>query len=184
MRNICFICLSAAVVLSSQTEAQTFSAYYGKDSVHEGNGGEMHVVEGIEFWSNGEPPKKVKLIGFVTDDRHKSGLFGMMRMSGLEKDVALVAKKAGGEAVILVSSEAETTGYVGNAYARGSAYGSSASAQGFSTSHAVQTNHSRFAVIQYVKNEPDSSKTSQPGTKNSTPNSPSESPSSGSSDKH
>jgi|SRR5450755_1544395 len=46
-------------------------------------------VEQTAFWS----PRQFKLLGYIEDRRHKTGLIGMMRMSGLEGDVADVAKQ-------------------------------------------------------------------------------------------
>lgn len=79
-------------------------------------------------------------------------------MSHLESDVAEAAKKAGGDAVILVSSEAETVGMVGagNTNTQAQAYGNRNSAYGSSNSfsvasaRAVQKQDSKFAVVKYV----------------------------------
>lgn len=100
-----------------------FIAYEGKGAVIEGKGGGKKVVEGIDFWSDGDPPLKYKLLGYLTDRRHKSGLFGMISMSGLQSNIAFEAKKVGGDAVILLYSDAETVGGVSNGFASGQSYG-------------------------------------------------------------
>jgi hypothetical protein len=139
--------LCAAIAFTATaTLGQDFTAYEGKNTVREGEGGGKKVVEGVDFWSDGEPPRKYKLVGYITDRRLKSGLFGMASMAGLEKDVALLAKKNGGDAVIQMGSETETTGSVGTAF--GSRFGNSAS--GFGAAAAVQKNNSKFAVLKYV----------------------------------
>jgi hypothetical protein len=103
------VALCACLLMScSVAAASDFVSYEGKDAVQEGTGGEKKVVDDIDFWSNGAPPRKFKIIGYVTDARLKSGLIGMMRMSGLNSSIAKEAKKAGGDAVILTNSEVET----------------------------------------------------------------------------
>jgi hypothetical protein len=62
--------------------------------VREGTGGEKKTVDGIDFWANGAPPRKFQIIGFITDSRLKTGLIGMMRMSGLESSVAQRSEKS------------------------------------------------------------------------------------------
>ena len=126
-----------------------FTAYEGKDAVQEGTGGEKKTVDGVDFWSNGAPPRKSKLLGFIADNRMKSGLIGKMRMAGLESSVAKEAKEAGGDAVILAGSETETKGSVGQTQSTGNAtansYGNSTTAWGHSSgttqTAAVQTQH-------------------------------------------
>jgi hypothetical protein len=94
--------------------AGDFVSYEGNDPVRLGSGGEKKIVDGIDFWSNGAPPRKFKIIGYVTGSRLKSGLIGMIRMSGLDSSIAKEARKAGGDAVILTNSEAVTEGYINN----------------------------------------------------------------------
>ena len=139
-------------VVSSQVSADPkFTAWYGKNAIQEGDGGEMHVVEGIEVWTNGAPPRAFKLIGYISDTRLKTGLIGKMKMKGQEKAVALEAKKVEADAVIAVSSETETTGYVGNATAQNTRTGNTSNTFGSGFAAPVQKDHSRFAVIQYVQ---------------------------------
>lgn len=151
---------------ASAVLASDFVAYEGKDAIQEGTGGEKKTVDGIDFWSNGAPPRKFQLLGFITDSRLKTGLVGMFRMSGLESSIAKEAKKASGDAVILTDSESETTGYVGqaqttgqaNATTNGSAYGnnykSTTNAWGSSNTTtqtaAVKRQHTRYAVVKYI----------------------------------
>lgn len=161
MRSISSILVGAALVAvlsSTNTFAADFVSYEGKDSIQEGNGGEKKTVDGIDFWSNGAPPRKFKLLGYITDTRLKSGLIGKLRMSGLDSSIAKEAKKAGGDAVILVDANAETTGYVGmsntSSQASATASGNTAMAQGHSfttgSTAAVQKQHSRYAVVKYI----------------------------------
>jgi hypothetical protein len=150
----------------SSVLAGDFVAYEGKDAIQEGIGGEKKTVDGIDFWSNGAPPRRFQLLGYITDSRMKTGLIGMIRMSGLESSIAKQARDAGGDAVILAESGTETTGYVGQTHTtgqatattNGSTYGNNyqsntkvwGSSNGYSQTAAVKTQHSRYAVVKYL----------------------------------
>ena len=87
----------------------------------------------------------------------------MLSISSLETSVVEVAKKNGGDAVIQVSSEAETVAIAsnstGNVRAIASAYGNTATATGKSSNSGyaapVRKQQSKFAVVKYVS-KPDS----------------------------
>ena len=158
------IALAASVAMSSVTaSAAEFTRFEGPNSTFEGGGGEKRTVDGVDFWSNGEPPRRFQLLGYIEDKRHKTGLVGMVRMSGLESAIAKEAKDAGGDAVILVDSHAETTGYVsqGQTSANSSAYGGGnnvyASGHAWTNAQtaAVQKQLSRYAVVKYLPDEPE-----------------------------
>jgi hypothetical protein len=142
-------CILAFAVTSAI--ALDFTGYEGKDAIREGQGGAKKTVAGVDFWSDGLPPFKFKLLGYVTDRRLKSGLLGMMSMSSLESDVAVEAKKVGGDGVIIVGAEAETTGTVGIAQANVTQRGYGVQGTGFGTTAQVQKQNSKFAVIKYMK---------------------------------
>ncbi len=173
------IAAAAALLLGSTVAwAGDFVSYEGKDAVQEGTGGEKKIVDGVDFWSNGAPPRKFKVIGYITDSRLKSGLIGMMRMSGLESSIAKDAKKAGGDAVILANSEVETKAVVHNSstYSSGTAntsgnmnattsgntttgtFGATTTAQGQSNTSSydakLEQQHTRYAVIRYLADDP------------------------------
>lgn len=154
--------LAALIASSPAAFPQEFEKWEGKATVLEGDGGTKKVVDGIDFWAMGNPPRKYVLLGYISDRRHKSGLRGKISMSHLDADIAKVAKEAGGDAVILVDSQTETTGVVGvgNTNTQAHAYGNRQNAYGSSNSfsigsaRAVQKQDSRFAVIKYVNDEP------------------------------
>ena len=159
--SITAIAMAFVVTLTTSVTAQEFLPYEGKNAVREGEGGTKKVVDGIDFWADGAPPRPIKLLGYISDRRHKTGLLGMVRMSSLESDIAAVAKKNGGDAVVLIAVEAETVGTVGSNY--GSAQGSANTVgsnttmrgSGWSTgmSAAVQKQQSKYAVVKYVERE-------------------------------
>lgn len=141
--------ISLAVLLlcvSFAASAIDFKRYYGRDAVVEGRGGEMESIEGVDYWTNGDPPRRYEIIGYIEDRRHASGLIGMARLKSLPKQAARMAKENGGDAIILVSSENDVIGYTSNASATvngNSAYGTAMSAP-------VAKRESRFAVIRYL----------------------------------
>lgn len=80
----------ALTLTTSAATAADFVSYEAKDSIREGSGGEKRIVDGVDFWANGAPPRRFRIIGFITDSRLKTGLIGMMRMSSLDSSVAKV----------------------------------------------------------------------------------------------
>lgn len=64
------------------------------------------MVNGIDFWETGDPDKKYKILGVIQDDRGDS-LFQRM---GKDSSIAKLAKKKGGDAVILERSSRLFTG--------------------------------------------------------------------------
>jgi hypothetical protein len=166
-KNVCIAIGTSLLLCCSLAHAADFVSYEGKDAIQEGNGGEKKTVDGVDFWSNGAPPRKFKIIGYITDSRLKSGLIGMMRMSGLDSSIAKEAKNAGGDAVILTNSEVVNKGYINNTQTNATTtantsgnvnsttgnFGATTTAQGQSNSTSfaapVEQQHSRYAVIKY-----------------------------------
>jgi len=147
------VCIAAMLLFafSGAAHSQEFEQWEGKQQVYEGEGGTRKTVDGVDFWSNGSPPRRFILIGYVTDRRHKSGLWGTIRMSSLFEDIAEVVKRVGGDAVIVLSAEAETTGAVGTGNfftppSGGNTWGST-------TTALVQKQITRGAVIKYLVEE-------------------------------
>jgi hypothetical protein len=178
MQSKSLIALGASLFLGcSIASASDFVSYEGKDAVQEGTGGEKKIVDGIDFWSNGAPPRKFKIIGYVTDSRFKSGLVGMIRMSGLESSIAKEAKKAGGDAVILANSEVKTIAEFHNTSTQSSGtantsgninastsgntttgtFAATTTAQDQSNSTSYDTHweqqHTKYAVIKYLADD-------------------------------
>jgi hypothetical protein len=146
--------------------AQDFMAYEGRNAVHDGQGGNRKTVKGIDFWENGDPPRRYQVIGQITDERHKTGLWGLISMSNLEPDIANLAKSNGGDAVILVNAEDQVVGLTGSSYgnAFGTASGGSAnvSAFNFGSVGAVKEHESRYIVVKYLPDEPQQAPAASP----------------------
>jgi hypothetical protein len=88
------------------------------------------------------------------DKRRETGIYGMIRMSALDKDIAKAAREAGGDAVILVGEDEKVVGIasMGSASASGTYGWGGWSGSGFGSSftHAVKNHMARFIVIKYL----------------------------------
>ena len=138
----------AVLVLSlvagcATTEYKSFEA---KDNVFEGKSGTKVVIDGMEFWDNGEPPRKFKVLGIIDDQRPG----GIIPMSQLRSDMVKKAREAGGDAIIQLGNQSQIAGYYTSGSASAYSYGSSATAYGSSTIMPVRRNMAKFAVIKYV----------------------------------
>lgn len=124
-----------------------YKAYEGKGNVFDGKGGTKVVVDGMEIWDNGEPPRKFKILGIIDDERPG----GLIPMAQLRGDMVKKAREAGGDAIIQLNNDLQITGYYTSGSASANAYGNSANAYGSSTTTAVRSNFARFAVIKYAE---------------------------------
>lgn len=144
MRRI--VLLAALLAISTAASALDFKRFYGRDAIVEGRGGEMESIEGIDYWTNGDPPRRYEIIGYIEDRRQATGLVGMARLKSLPKQVARMGKENGGDAVILVSSENDVVGYASNATV--TANGNAAYGSGMAV--PLSKRESRFAVVRYL----------------------------------
>jgi hypothetical protein len=126
--------LLGALLLLSLTACATvdYQPFEGKaDAVWEGQGGTKLVVDGIEFWDNGAPPHKYKVVGYAT------GAVG----AGIGADdiirdaVASKVKALGGSAAILVTGNTSDLGFVKTAP---------------NMWMAASTRELKYAVVQYL----------------------------------
>ena len=62
-----------------------------------GAGGEKTPLHGIDLWTAGLPPRKFEVIGLITDNRP----CGMIAMCMRHYQIAALAKRHGGDALIL-----------------------------------------------------------------------------------
>jgi hypothetical protein len=100
----------ATVFLCSCSSAR-FTEYHGSE-VFQGTGGSVRAVDGIDFWKNGEPDRKYKILGIIEESRGYRLPFG--RFSRLFSDsgdrdsaIAKAAHKHGGDAVVFVARNQE-----------------------------------------------------------------------------
>lgn len=132
------------------TASTEFLAYQGRDAIHEGQGGEKKVVDGVDFWMAGSPPQRFQVLGSITDERWRSGLYGLMQISRLQHDIAKEVRTVGGDGVIVTDSQDRVRGYgtstFGSAtYGNGWAFGS---AQSYT--HAYGTRATSYIVVKYL----------------------------------
>ena len=99
--------VAAALLAGPAARAGTgFLTYDGWESVQQGRGGEKKVLDGVDFWMAGSPPRRFKILGTIEGARRKGGLVGMVSFSSPEDAVAKQTLAVGGDAVILTDARA------------------------------------------------------------------------------
>lgn len=109
-----------------------FQPYEGKNNLYEGDGGTKVVVDGVEFWANGSPPRKYSIIGFVVSEIGG----GVGDEAIIRSSVAPEVRKYGGDAAVQVTSNSSFSGVI-------------RTAPGFYM--AANVKRMQFAVIKYVQ---------------------------------
>ncbi|MDP6585585.1 MAG: hypothetical protein QF535_13090 [Anaerolineales bacterium] len=92
----------AAILVTSCT---TFTPYRG-NAIVEGKGGTIRVVKGIDFWENGEPDRKYRILGVIDNSSNEGWFYDMLKDGAIAK----IARERGGDAVILSGSSREFHG--------------------------------------------------------------------------
>ncbi|MGZ8946942.1 MAG: hypothetical protein ACXW1W_16165 [Methylococcaceae bacterium] len=143
------VLLTTVLLLAGCACASTeYKAFEGKlDGIIDGNGGAKVIVNGMEIWDDGEPPRKFKTLGFIDDNREG----GRNTMSILREDVVKKAREAGGDAVIKLNSQSQLAKFYAAGGASTNTYDYSAYAYGSSRTMPNHRNVSKYAVIKYVK---------------------------------
>lgn len=160
---VSLIALSMIAVAPMRVAASPqFLVYEGRNAIHDGQGGEKKVVDGVEFWFDGDPPHRFQVLGVITDRRMKTGLYGMIRMHGLEPDIAKMARSAGGDAVILQGQDDDVIGASG--FSSAYATGGRGWASGFGSSFMapMKAHESRYIVVKYLGDDPAGAPAAQP----------------------
>ena len=142
MRNAMHILVVVLLAVVAGCTSTEFKPYEARNNVFTGTGGSKTVVDGIDFWENGDPPRTFKILGVIDDDRPGGGIQGMM----LEGAIAAKAKDAGGDAVILAGRDTYTNGY----YTNGSATSYGSTTYGNATTSAVRRKVSKYVVVKYL----------------------------------
>lgn len=141
----CFSLCMATLAIIGCADTR-YQQYEGNNNIVEGQGGTKTVVNGIEIWDNGTPPRKYKILGVIDDERGAGwGANGMMQSA-----LASKAKEVGGDALVRITSNTQVTGYIGNNFGTASAYGGQATAFGTTTMAPVRHMYSKFMVIKYL----------------------------------
>ena len=102
MQRTQLLALLATVTFLSGCASTSYSDWEGSP-VYQGHGGAKKVVNGIELWTDGTPPRTFRIVGVITDERNKA----VIPMASFHSDIANLAKKHGGDAAIIVGSSVE-----------------------------------------------------------------------------
>lgn len=102
-----FLAIALAVLFSGCATVD-FQPYEGKNNSYEGNGGTKVVVDGIDFWANGTPPRKYTIIGMVVSEVGS----GVGDESLIRTAVASEVKKQQGNAAIQVNNNSSFSGVI------------------------------------------------------------------------
>jgi len=138
--------LLAATVLLFGCTTTEFESWEGRNSVVEGRNGTRKVVDGMDVWTYGDPPRRFQVLGIIQDDRPG----GLIPMARLKHDIVAKARQSGSDAVILVSSASQLQGYYTAASASAYGYGNYASGFGTSTTVPITRRTSTYVVIKYL----------------------------------
>ena len=74
--------------------------------IYEGRGGASKNVNGVDIWLVGTPPRKFRIIGYITDSRPG----GAIPMARRDADLAAEAKKNGGDGILLKAKQTDFLG--------------------------------------------------------------------------
>lgn len=145
------VALAIAITFSASAHAAAkFTQWHGKDEALQGEGGEMEEIEGVQLWTNGDPPRSFKILGYISDTRLSTGLIGKMRVKNRNKEIAKVAKANGGDAVIFVNTSTTMRGHVWNKRTSGHLRQDQFSSTTTEFGSPVQNESTRYAVIKYI----------------------------------
>jgi hypothetical protein len=142
-RILLLFVIAAASVSCTSTE---FQSWEGRNSVVEGRGGTRKVVDGMDVWTHGDPPRRFQVIGIIEDSRPS----GIIPMAQMKHDIVAKARQSGGDAVIFASSASQLQGYYTAGSATAYGYGNYASAFGSSTTVPITRHSSAYVVIKYL----------------------------------
>ena len=141
------VVLIAFLAASIPALAQEFNKLHTREPmIVEGKGGTMEVVDGIEMWTTGDPPRRYEVIGLINDERRVTGLISQKRLKGLPAKLAKIAKANGGDAIVPVSQDERASGVAGNQYG----------------AVMVMKRTSQYAVVRYLPEAPDPPASSSP----------------------
>jgi hypothetical protein len=102
-----FALLPLVTLLCVSCTSTDFQSWEGRNSVVEGRGGTRKVVDGMDVWTHGDPPRRFQVLGIIEDERPG----GVILMAQLKHDIVDKARQSGGDAVIFVSSASQLAGY-------------------------------------------------------------------------
>jgi hypothetical protein len=78
-----FTFLLAVPLLCPSCTTTDFQSWEGRNSVVEGHGGTRKVVDGMDVWTQGDPPRRFQVLGIIEDERPG----GLIPMAQLKHDI-------------------------------------------------------------------------------------------------
>ncbi len=136
------LAISTLVACAATTEFKAFSA---EESIFVGQGGTKVIVDGMEIWDNGDPPRKFKVLGYIDDERR--GGLPMLQFRG---DMVKKARGVGGDAIVQLTSRSQITGYYTTDTFTTDASGNPVTGLDSSMTMPVRRNVAKFAVIKFL----------------------------------
>ncbi len=108
--TVAIMALVIGALAAPATAGVQFSTYEGPDAVQTGTGGAKISKEGVDFWTQGTPPRRFQVLGFLTDSRQDKRISGKAIGS---KGLARRVTDAGGDALIVINQDSRGAGVVG-----------------------------------------------------------------------
>ena len=136
------LAISALVACAATTDFKAFST---EVSVFVGQGGTKSVVDGMEIWDEGDPPRKFQVLGYIDDERR-----GGLSMLQFRADMVKKAREVGGDAIVQLTSRSQITGYYTTDTFLTDASGNPAGGLDTSMTMPVRRNVAKFAVIKFL----------------------------------
>ena len=116
------------------TACTTTDSWELRNSVVEGRGGAKTVVDGMDVWTYGDPPRRFIVLGIIQDSRPEA-LIPMQQ----KHDITAKARQTGGDALIKVSSQSQLVGW-----------DTSGSVNAYITTAPVTRHTATLVVIKYL----------------------------------
>lgn len=101
------IALLAAVAVHGCASVH-YAPYEARNTLFEGKGGSKIVHDGIDFWTDGDPPRRFRVLGTAIGEVGD----GLGAREAIWSAIASKAKEVGGNAAIEISTGSSHAGYV------------------------------------------------------------------------
>ncbi len=106
MKNLLTFVCSLVIVFATSCASTDYATFEG-GKIIQGTGGTKKLVDGMEIWTNGSPPRKFRIIGIIDDARRQA----LIPMASYEADLVKKAKEAGGNAIVILDARSDVVGY-------------------------------------------------------------------------
>jgi len=123
-----------------KTEYKSFEG--SQSGIVQGKGGSKVVIDNMDIWDDGEPPRKFKVVGFI-DDIRDTGLLQMTSRSNIVKK----ARETGGDALMKLHTQSQLESLYSAGGASAYAYGVHVRTTSYESSDKLTT---KYAVINYL----------------------------------